>query len=89
MKKSVLVRNGQHMRPMLAVCHRYGVGADDKYGRGVWITISDLQTIADKMETDPTAIRGKWNGVPYLMVNGTNIHNQVMMCDFEELFTDN
>ena len=86
MKENVLVRNGHHMRPMLAVCRRYGVGFHDKYDRGVWISKTDVDTIGKMMETDPTAIRGVWNGKPWLAVNGTNRHNQVVLRDFEELF---
>ena len=85
---NVLVKNGQHMRPMLAVCRRYGVGSPDKYDRGVWISKANLDTIRAMMESDPSAIRGTFNGKPWIMVNGTNKHNQVMLRDFEELFSE-
>ena len=83
MKNSVLVRNGQHMRPMLSVLKRYGIGAADKYGRGLWISKNDLPEIWERMNTDET--RGTIQGVVF--VSGTNMHNSVLLRDFEELFS--
>lgn len=84
--KKVLIRNGRHQRPLLAVCNRYGIGSADGYGRGVWITKEDVPKIAERMETDDTAVRGVFNGKPWIAVQGTNKHNHVMIEDFEELF---
>lgn len=85
-RKSVLVRNGQHQRPMLAVLNRYEIGQLDQYGRGRWITANDLPRIEAGMGLDPSAQRGEYNGKPYLFVKGTNIHSLVQFKDFLELF---
>lgn len=84
--KKTLVRNGQHMRPMLAVLRRYGIGQQDGYDRGLWITEADLPKIEEHMVTDPTRHEFRWNGKTYLLVNGTNIHNDVSIADFKNLF---
>ena len=84
--KNVLVRKRRHQGPMHAVLTRYGIGKADQYDRGRWISEADLPLIEVKMETDKTAIRGVWNGHPYLFVQGTNKHNSVGMEDFRELF---
>ena len=80
--KATLVRNGNHMRPMLAVLERYGIGAEDKYGRGRWITPGDLKLIAEKMQTDPSKIDTGTD----LYVKGTCQHNHVRLQDYRELF---
>lgn len=82
MKKSVLVRNGQHQRPMLAVLERYGIGASDQYGRGRWISAGDLPAIQAGMGGDASRI--EFQGVVF--VNGTNRHNLVRLSDYQELF---
>lgn len=86
MRNKRLIRNGRHMRPLLAVCNRYGIGSADDYGRGVWIYEDDISKIAERMEQDDTAVRGVFDGKPWLAVQGTNRHNYVMAKDFEELF---
>lgn len=84
--KNVLIRDGKHMRPMLAVCRRYGVGQADKYDRGVWLSESDLSIIEKMMQEDPSRVTGVFNGKPWIAVKGTNIHNSVMLDDFTGLF---
>jgi hypothetical protein len=83
--KNVLVRDGRHMRPTLAVLKRYGLGSEDQYARGRWIAESDLPTILKAIRNDPGAIRigaAYWDwGCP-----GTNQHNYVRFSDFKELF---
>jgi len=92
-KNCVLVRNGRHMRPMLDVLTRYGIGSIDQYGRGRWISEKDIPSILDHMRSDPTAI---WfcgqcrceadKPGAYCYVDGTNRHNQVSIGDFSQLF---
>lgn len=86
MKKSVLVRNGRHMRPMLAVLQRYDVGEHDQYNRGRWIRESDLPRIYEGMMYDPTPYASHKAPDPFVI--GTNIHNTVSYHEFEELFTE-
>lgn len=80
--RSVLVRNGRHQRPMVAVLRRYGIGTPDGFNRGLWITEEDLTAIRKGMEADPSLIRRE----QHLFVRGSNIHNYVGICDFSELF---
>lgn len=54
--KNVLVKNGQHQRPMVAVLSRYGLGTPDQYCRGIWISESDLYYIKEEMKMDNTRI---------------------------------
>ena len=86
MKDAVLVRNGRHMRPLLAVLLRYGIGLHDKYDRGLWISETDLPRIKEHMASDPTGHDVMWNGKAFRFVRGTNIHNDVQFSDFNELF---
>lgn len=79
--KTALVRNGHHMRPLLAVLKRYGIGTADKYGRGMWISENDLDKIEGSMKADPSAF--EFGG--RILVNGTNMHNQVEIADFRGL----
>lgn len=74
------------MRPMLAVCQRYGVGQVDKYDRGLWISEKDLNVIEKMMQDDPSKVTGVFNGKPWIAVKGSNIHNSVMINDFQALF---
>lgn len=84
--KKALVRNGQHQRPLLAVLRRYGIGQKDGFDRGLWITEADLPLIEAGMATDATRHEFRWNGKTFLLVNGTNIHNDVSIDDFNKLF---
>ncbi len=81
-----LVKNDGGFRPMHAVLERYGIGSTDKYGRGIWISHTDLPAIKDAMDADPTAVRGEWKGKPYLFVQGSSKHNHVQYADFSGLF---
>lgn len=76
-----LVKNGHHMKPMLAVLVRYGIGTEDQYDRGRWITKKDLVAIYQGMMADETLLRRHDAGDPIVM--GTNIHNYVRYTDFE------
>ncbi len=81
----VLVRNGRHMRPMLAVLTRNRIGSLDKYYRGRWIEKSDLPSILNAIRNDRSALRcgaaeDDW------CCNGTNIHNAAYYYDFVKLF---
>ena len=81
-----LVRNGSHMRPMLAVLERHNIGAVDSYGRGRWISESDLPAILEAIKSEPSAIRGGSAEDDYLCA-GTNRHNYVSYRDdFKTLF---
>lgn len=82
--KKVLIRNGKHMRPMLAVLERYGIGSIDGYNRGRWITEKDLPAIEQQMLGHRHIDVG--NGVIY--VQGTNQHNHVSNTDFKKLFQE-
>ena len=82
---SVLVRNGHHMRPMLAVLERSGIGALDKYGRGRWIAKSDLPAILEAIRSHPRAMRSGSADTAWLCP-GTNIHNWVDYREFEGMF---
>ncbi len=84
--KKALVRRKRHQLPMLSVLIRYQIGRADQYGRGRWITEADLPLIKAGMEADPSKITNV-GGMPCLLVNGSNRHNQVEMADFAELFT--
>ena len=79
---SVLVKNGHHQRPMVAVLSRYGLGERDQYGRGIWISESDLYYIKEEMKMDNTRIEQG----DEICVQGTNMHNYVFYADFEKLF---
>ena len=83
--RRMLIRNGQHQRPMLAVLERNELGVVDEYHRGRWIYKKDLPAILDAIRSDPEAIRigaADWDwGCP-----GTNRHNCVRFSDFRELF---
>lgn len=81
--KMILIRNGRHMRPMLAVVTRYNIGKLDPYERGRWITECDIPIIKNKMREDRTFLSrdGK-----EMYVQGTNMHNYVSINDFIELF---
>ena len=85
-----LVRKNRHMGPMHAVLTRYGIGIEDKFGRGIWILESDLPQIEAAMRKDPTfcVVGGNYGWPKELCVNGTNIHNQVLFRDFKKLFTE-
>ena len=83
---NVLIRKGHHMGPMHSVLKRYGIGTVDKYDRGLWISEKDLEKIKQKMLEDESLIERLWNGVNYIFVKGTCIHNHVGFHDFEELF---
>ena len=85
MAKKVLVRDGRHMRPMLAVLTRNGIGDVDQYGRGRWIAETDIPRIADAIRSHPRAIRGGAAEDSWLCP-GTNIHNWVDVADFKALF---
>ena len=80
--KQVLVKNGNHQRPMLAVLDRYNIGSLDKYGRGRWISVNDLPDISDRFDADKTAIRYPET----VFVMGTNRHNYVNLDEFYKLF---
>ena len=80
-----LVRKNRHMGPMYAVLSRYGIGSDDQYGRGLWISAADLAAIGECMATDSSKVTGP----DWIAVRGTNIHNHVMFSDFSELFSEN
>lgn len=82
-----LVRNGRHERPLPAVLTRYGIGQPDRYDRGLWISDADLPRIEAGMASDPSRHDVRWNGQVFTFVNGTNMHNDVSMRDFRELFT--
>lgn len=84
--KKVLVRNGRHQRPLFVVLKRYGIGQRDEYDRGLWITEADLPIIEEHMATDATLHAYWWNGKTIPLVNGTNIHNDVSIADFKNLF---
>ena len=81
-EKKALVRNGRHMRPMLAVLERYNIGTVDGSGRGRWISERDIPVIRRRMEEDPTRIVNEG----YIFVQGTCIHNHVIISDYVELF---
>lgn len=83
--KNVLIRNGQHQRPMLAVLERAGIGEYDQYHRGRWIAESDLPAILDAIRSHPRSIRGGAADTDWLCP-GTNIHNWVSYPDFAKLF---
>ena len=83
---AVLVRIKRHMFPMLCVLRRYDIGVEDKYGRGRWIKKSDIESIWTHMNVDSTAIRGRYNGIDYIFVQGSNPHNHVGIDDFKKLF---
>lgn len=80
-----LVRNGAHMRPMLAVLERGKIGSPDQYRRGRWIAESDLPAILDAIRSHPRAIRAGAADTDW-RCPGTNIHNWVAYSDFEEMF---
>ena len=80
--KSVLVRKGQHMRPMLAVLERYGIGQIDTYGRGRWITERDIPIIRKQMDIDSSKITSAGR----TLVKGSNLHNYVEVADYVQLF---
>ena len=80
--KNVLVRNGQHQRPIKAVFDRYGLGTKDKYNRGVWVSQADVQKAIEMMDSDPSFFICQG----YKVVNGTNCHNHVTDYDLKELF---
>lgn len=80
---NVLIRNGRHQRPLLAVLKRYSIGSADQYGRGLWISAVDLPAIKEGMLSDKSCIIGDAEGTP--IVNGSSIHNSVWYTDFVEL----
>lgn len=84
MTKVRLVRNGRHMRPMLAVLTRNDIGVVDKYNRGRWISDADLPRIKSAMLTDPTRVVDPRD----VFVAGTNQHNHVGFADFTRLFEE-
>lgn len=84
--KKALVRNGRHQRPLIAVLTRYGIGQQDGYDRGLWITEAYLPRIEAGMASDKSRHDVQWNGRTFMFVNGTNMHNDVSMDDFNELF---
>lgn len=86
MSKSKLVRDGRHMRPMLAVLARYDIGAVDQFGRGRWIVRANLRSIYKAMMADDTLLPSSCDSNPVVM--GTNMHNWVEYRDFERLFED-
>ena len=83
--KKVLVRDGHHMRPMLAILIRHNLGSLDQYGRGRWISEKDLPAILDAIRCDPTARRGG-TAEDMWLCQGTNRHNAVWFSEFRDLF---
>ena len=53
-KQVIVTGNGKHMRPLLCVLERYGIGTVDKYARGVWLSQDDLQRLLKTMLKDKT-----------------------------------
>ena len=53
---------------------------------GLWITEADLPRIEAGMASDKSRHDVQWNGRTFMFVNGTNMHNDVSMDDFNELF---
>lgn len=85
MKK--LVRDGHHMRPMLAVLRRYGIGEEDGFGRGRWIEKSDLQRIEACMWQDEHRIEyADYGRTRKVCVPGTCRHNHVGIREFARLW---
>ena len=83
--KRILVRDGKHMRPMLAVLKRADIGSVDSYGRGRWIAESDLPAILDAIRSHPMARRAGAADWDWLCP-GTNQHNSARFSDFKALF---
>ena len=75
-----LIRNGQHMRPMFAVVKRGGIGLEDGFDRGIWISKSDLPVLLDYFKKN-----GHAYGSDYWCI-GTNQHNTVFYSDFVKLW---
>ena len=69
---------------MATVLKRYGIGTDDKYDRGIWISPADLEAIKEGM----MAQRNKIVGCGDVAVPGTNIHNWVYYSQFVRLFEE-
>ena len=65
---------------MHVILKRYGIGAEDDWGRGIWLTTAGLPVLADAMRKDPTAreIGGE------LFICPLKYH-YVAFSDFEEL----
>lgn len=84
MRKSALIRNGRHQRPMFSALSRWGIGTSDKYGRGIWVNHADLPAIEQAIKADPTHF--VFYGRDYC--NGSNRHNQVEVKDFIEVFDE-
>ena len=82
--KTALVRNGRHQRPLFAVLKRYGIGASDKFDRGLWISEADLSEIKSRMESDSS--RFTFLPPTQIVVKGSSIHNTVAFEEFQELF---
>lgn len=77
--KDVLIKS-RGMKPMWTVLKRYGIGNEDQYDRGLWITIQDLPVIRENMLKDKT-ILDRW--LPdQIMVEGSNRHNYVEFMEF-------
>ena len=82
--KKVLVRNGRHMSPMLAVLKRHDIGEADQYGRGRWISEADIPAIREAMISEPWHMEDR--GGEEIICHGTNIHNDVWLSEFKSLF---
>lgn len=80
--RSILIRDRSHQCQLVAVLLRYGIGSVDKYGRGVWISYTDLDSIASRMETDIYRI----NIFGEIFVPGNNPYSHVSLRYFSELF---
>lgn len=78
-KRVLIYRHGRHWL-MHVILKRYGIGTDDDWGRGIWLTTADLPVLADAMRKDPTAreIGGE------LFICPLKFH-YVAFGDFEEL----
>jgi len=83
--KKALVRDGRHMRPMLAVLQRGNIGELDTYGRGRWIAESDLPAILAEIKRGRYAMQTAADPDAWGCC-GTNIHNWVDFREFKTLF---
>ena len=79
--KKTLIRNGRHMRPMLAVLERNGLGSVDALkdgtSRGRWITEADLPAIRAAIIKEGCSFNDG-----DALCDGANIHNTVYFRDF-------
>ena len=79
-----LIKSGHGNNPVLAVLRRYGIGSEDRHGRGLWVDPASVPAIEAAMTEGPHAIRREFKGKACVFVPGTNQHNYVGMKDIKE-----